>query len=50
VIKGVGRSIAQWMIHHRARNLVFLSRSGASNPEAKKALARFIVQGVKVVV
>jgi hypothetical protein len=38
------------MIHHGARNSVFLSRSGASKPEAKKALERFIAQGVKVVV
>jgi acyl transferase domain-containing protein/NADPH:quinone reductase-like Zn-dependent oxidoreductase len=47
---GVGRSIAQWMISHGARNLAFLSRSGASKPEAKKALERFIKQGVKVAV
>jgi D-arabinose 1-dehydrogenase-like Zn-dependent alcohol dehydrogenase len=47
---GVGRSIAQWMISHGARNLAFLSRSGASKPEARKALERFIKQGVKVAV
>lgn len=38
------------MISHGARNLAFLSRSGASKPEAKKALERFIKQGVKVAV
>ncbi|KAF2177009.1 putative polyketide synthase [Zopfia rhizophila CBS 207.26] len=45
---GVGRSIAQWMIQQGAQNLLFLSRSGAAKPEAKKALDRFASQGVKV--
>lgn len=31
---GLGRTLAEWMVRKGARNLTFLSRSGASRPEA----------------
>ncbi|KAJ5724992.1 polyketide synthase [Penicillium malachiteum] len=32
---GLGRSIAQWMVSHGAKNLVFISRSGPKSPKAQ---------------
>ena len=33
---GLGRFICTWMVEHGARNLVAISRSGLSNPEARE--------------
>ena len=32
---GLGRSIARWLVNHGAKNLIFISRSGAASPEAR---------------
>ena len=45
---GLGRSIAQWMIRQGAKNIVFLSRSGAAKPEARSTLDTLIKQGANV--
>ncbi|GME45714.1 putative lovastatin nonaketide synthase protein [Neofusicoccum parvum] len=46
---GLGRSIARWMAHHGARNLVFLSRSGDASDAAKELLQDLRRSGVKAV-
>lgn len=46
---GLGRSIAEWMVDHGARHLIFLSRSGAAKPEAQKTLAQLIKAGAHAV-
>ena len=45
---GLGRSIAQWLIDHGARSLIFLSRSGAHSPDAASFVADIKAQGVQV--
>ncbi|KAL9069652.1 MAG: hypothetical protein Q9157_006092 [Trypethelium eluteriae] len=47
---GLGRAIAQWMIYHGARSLIFLSPSGSSKPAAKDTVRILEDQGVKVTV
>lgn len=44
---GLGRSIAQWLIEHGARSLIFLSRSGAHNPDAASFVTDLRAQGVQ---
>ncbi|KFH41335.1 Lovastatin nonaketide synthase-like protein [Hapsidospora chrysogenum ATCC 11550] len=36
---GIGRSLALWMVGHGARNLIIVSRRGASSPKAAKTLS-----------
>ncbi|KAL4890688.1 hypothetical protein BDV59DRAFT_209620 [Aspergillus ambiguus] len=45
---GLGHHIAKWMAENGARNLVFLSRSGANQPHAKSVLADIESKGAKV--
>ena len=45
---GLGRSIAQWMVRHGARNIVFLSRSGDAKPEAQTTLTTLKKDGANV--
>ncbi|KAL9110360.1 MAG: hypothetical protein Q9227_005091 [Pyrenula ochraceoflavens] len=45
---GLGRSIAQWMVRHGARNIVFVSRSGDSKPEAQATLSTLEKDGANV--
>jgi NADPH:quinone reductase-like Zn-dependent oxidoreductase len=39
--RGIGLSLAYWMIENGARNVVVLGRSGASGPEVKKLLDKY---------
>lgn len=43
---GLGRSISSWMVEHGAKNLVYLSRSGSSTPEATALLEVLHATGV----
>ncbi|KAI1425016.1 hypothetical protein F5Y12DRAFT_749302 [Xylaria sp. FL1777] len=36
---GLGRSLTKWMVEHGARHFAFISRSGASKPEAARVIA-----------
>ncbi|KAI1332741.1 ketoacyl-synt-domain-containing protein [Xylariaceae sp. FL0255] len=36
---GIGRSLTKWMMEHGARHFAFISRSGASKPEATRVIA-----------
>ena len=45
---GLGRSIAQWMVRHGAKHIIFLSRSGDKKPEAKETLQTLKNQGASV--
>lgn len=45
---GLGRSIARWMVGRGARNLVFLSRSGANNDAARELIQELRDDNVKV--
>jgi NAD(P)-dependent dehydrogenase (short-subunit alcohol dehydrogenase family) len=45
---GIGRSCAKMMVAHGARHLVFLSRSGASTPQAQSLVRGLQSKGVKV--
>ncbi|GAW25274.1 putative lovastatin nonaketide synthase [Rosellinia necatrix] len=36
---GLGRSLTKWMMEHGARHFAFVSRSGASKPEAARVIA-----------
>ncbi|KAL9093844.1 MAG: hypothetical protein Q9165_003767 [Trypethelium subeluteriae] len=47
---GLGRAIAQWMLNHGARSLIFLSPSGSSRPAAKETVRILEDQGAKVTV
>lgn len=47
---GVGRSLARFLVANGARNLVFLSRSGASSSHAKYLVEEMEDEGVKVAV
>lgn len=46
---GLGRTLSQWMVDHGARNLAFLSRSGAAKPEAQALLNKLAEEGVQAV-
>lgn len=35
---GLGRSLTKWMVEHGARHFAFISRSGASKPEAARVI------------
>lgn len=43
---GIGRSLAMLHAQHGAKNLAFISRSGASSPEAKATIAELKESGV----
>lgn len=45
---GLGRCISQWMVSNGARNFIFVSRSGASTPEAIKFVNSLADGGVHV--
>ena len=45
---GLGRSLSQWMVRQGAKNIVFLSRSGAAKAEAKLTLETLTKAGAKV--
>lgn len=45
---GLGRSLAEWMVRQGARNIVFLSRSGAQKPEARSTLDTLTKEGANV--
>src|SRR5579862_8822481 len=45
---GLGRSISRWMVSNGARNLIFVSRSGASSPDAIKFVNDLTAAGVRV--
>ncbi|KAI8626148.1 hypothetical protein F5Y19DRAFT_478754 [Xylariaceae sp. FL1651] len=42
---GLGRSITTWMLERGCRNFVFLSRSGATKPEAMDVVGRLTASG-----
>ncbi|EED13647.1 polyketide synthase, putative [Talaromyces stipitatus ATCC 10500] len=42
---GLGRSLATWMVERGARHLVFLSRSGANNPEVVSFVEQLVAAG-----
>ncbi len=45
---GFGLEVMRWLVEHGARNLIVLSRSGASSDEARAALEKLRGQGVTV--
>ncbi len=45
---GIGRSLGHWMVQQGAKNLVFLSRSGSTKPESKKAIEELSDKGARV--
>lgn len=45
---GIGRSIAEWMCRHGAKNLVLLSRSGPKSDTAKQLVTKLENEGVRV--
>src|SRR5579871_2537060 len=45
---GIGRSVAEWMFRKGARELAFLSRSGASADESRETINWLKCKGVKV--
>lgn len=45
---GLGRAISRWLVNRGARNLILISRSGASKPEAKALVAELESKGVHV--
>ncbi|KAK9350529.1 hypothetical protein V1523DRAFT_428941 [Lipomyces doorenjongii] len=47
---GIGRAIALYMVEHGARNLIFASRSGASNEKARDCVAQLRARGANVAV
>ena len=47
---GLGRSIAQWLTTHGARNLIFVSRSGASSIEASSFVTGLQASGIRTAV
>ncbi|KAF2847520.1 polyketide synthase-like protein [Plenodomus tracheiphilus IPT5] len=47
---GLGRSIAHWLTTHGAKNLIFLSRSGASSPSASTLLSTLHGSGIRTAV
>ena len=47
---GLGRSLSEWMLRKGARKIAFLSRSGASRPNAKATVQWLEARGVAVTV
>lgn len=47
---GLGRSFSEWAVSRGARHLIYLSRSGAANDEAKSFLAKLEESGVDAAV
>ncbi|KAH8711877.1 hypothetical protein GQ44DRAFT_689781 [Phaeosphaeriaceae sp. PMI808] len=47
---GLGRSISHWLLEHGARNLIFVSRSGASQPSASTFLTEIQTYGAHIAV
>ncbi|KAL2829478.1 hypothetical protein BDW59DRAFT_159066 [Aspergillus cavernicola] len=47
---GIGRSMTRWLIQHRAKNLILLSRSAASRPETQILIDEYAKLGCNVVV
>ncbi|KAF1850336.1 uncharacterized protein K460DRAFT_400404 [Cucurbitaria berberidis CBS 394.84] len=47
---GLGRSISHWLTTHGARNLIFVSRSGASSSEASSFIADLEGRGIRTAV
>ncbi|KAK3945108.1 hypothetical protein QBC46DRAFT_445535 [Diplogelasinospora grovesii] len=45
---GLGRSLTTWMLERGCRNFVFLSRSGATKPEAVDVISRLTASGASV--
>lgn len=45
---GIGRSIAHWMVSRGAKSIIFLSRSGASKPQAQETVRELEELGVTV--
>lgn len=45
---GLGRAISRWLVNRGARNLILISRSGASKPEAKALITELESKGVNV--
>lgn len=43
---GLGRSFSKWAVQRGARNLIYLSRTGAANAEAQQFLDALQFQGV----
>ncbi|KAB5511498.1 polyketide synthase [Coniochaeta sp. 2T2.1] len=46
---GLGRSMARWMIHHGARHIILVSRSGSKDPKVQHFLDEVHTQGVAAV-
>ena len=46
--KGLGASLASWLVEHGARSLTFLSRSAGTNPESKALFAELRAMGCSV--
>ncbi|RFN48413.1 putative polyketide synthase [Fusarium flagelliforme] len=47
---GLGRATSAWLAEHGAKNLIFVSRSGTSKPEAAALVERLEKKGVNVAV
>ncbi|KAH9879452.1 hypothetical protein IAQ61_001270 [Plenodomus lingam] len=47
---GLGRSIATWLTKHGAKNLIFISRSGASSPSASAFISSLHATGIRTAV
>ncbi|KAH9876419.1 hypothetical protein J1614_003550 [Plenodomus biglobosus] len=47
---GLGRSIASWLTTHGAKNLIFISRSGASSPSACTFISSLHASGIRTAV
>lgn len=44
---GLGRSISHWLIAHGAKNLIFISRSGAVTPASQSFIASLHASGIR---
>ncbi|KAI0459484.1 polyketide synthase-like protein [Xylaria acuta] len=47
---GLGRSLSRWMMSRGARNFVFLGRTGADKPAARKFITEIQTKGIRVAV
>ncbi|KAL2010558.1 hypothetical protein VTN00DRAFT_6365 [Thermoascus crustaceus] len=47
---GLGRSVASWMVENGAKNLIFVSRSGADKPEAAILVEKLKQDGTNIAV
>ncbi|KAF1829663.1 hypothetical protein BDW02DRAFT_138335 [Decorospora gaudefroyi] len=47
---GLGRSISQWLIAHGAKNLIYISRSGAVSPSAQSFVASLQDSGTRTAI